>query len=341
MIIAGCGLSVCMSGCFKVEKVPPPKPPYRFVTPNHLFAVAASGLHVWIVGFDGTIVYSPDSGATWEHQQSGMQVNLCDVSFVSPTHGWSSGRAGTMLHTSDGGKTWVPQTTGTSNHLFAVHFVDQQYGWAVGDFGTIIATTDAGATWSPQGAGEDKIYNDVYFIDRTTGWIAGEYGTIYATTDGGSTWHRQECPDIIPVVSESEWEQQPPSLYSIYFNDSRSGFACGMDGTIIATTDGGKSWRKSPNPAEALKVTLYKIQGSADVLIAVGQKGTCVVSRDRGLHWELHREATQTRSWLRDMALSENREAWAVGARGTILKTTDGATTWKVVSGIMLASAAR
>jgi photosystem II stability/assembly factor-like uncharacterized protein len=326
-----------LSGCFKVQKTPPPKLPYRFVTPSHLFAVATPDRdNVWVAGFDGAIAHSSDSGKTWEHQSSGMKVNLCDVSFVNTRSGWISGRAGVMLHTEDGGKTWVKQDTGTANHLFAVSFVDEQYGWAAGDFGIIMHTVDGGRTWAQQGSGEDKIYNDICFVDRSSGWVVGEYGVIYATADGGATWQKQECKEIIPVVIESEWETFPPSLYGVYFSSTRDGFACGMDGTIISTADGGVTWRKIHNPAEATKITLYKIKGSGANRIAVGQKGKCVFSEDSGSTWKMRERSTNTKFWIRDLDVAGELQAWAVGSRGTILKTDDGAKSWNIVSGIAL-----
>lgn len=336
-LLAGAMLALCLSGCFKVEKTPPPKLPYKFVTPSHLFAVATPDKdNVWITGFDGSIVHSPDNGKTWEYQSCGMKVNLCDVSFVNAKCGWISGRAGLMLHTEDSGKTWVRQDSGIANHLFAVTFVDELYGWAVGDFGTIIHTENGGKTWKQQGSGEDKIYNDVCFVDRSTGWVVGEYGTIYATNDGGATWRKQECAEIIPVVSASEWELFPPSLYGVDFSSSREGLACGMDGTIISTADGGATWHKIQNPAQATKITLYKIKGGGANRIAVGQKGICVFSEDSGRTWTMREESTNTKFWIRDLAVSTELQAWAVGSRGTILKTDDGAKTWDVVSGIAL-----
>ena len=329
----------CFAGmsCAKPQ-TQPPKPPFTFVTPNHLFAVASPDpQHIWVIGFDSVIMHSADGGTTWKPQKSPVTNSLCDASFVSATTGWIVGRVGTVLHTADGGATWQKQETGFTNHLFAVSFADERTGWAVGDFGTIIHTADGGATWQKQGAEEDKIYNDVSFADALHGWVVGEYGTIYATADGGATWKKQECKDIIPVATESEWESFAPSLYSVYFSDALNGLACGMDGTIIATSDGGTAWRKVKNPAEASKVTLYKIKRSGETCLVAGQKGTTLVSADGGATWRMSGTSDTTKSWLRDMDMADALHGFAVGARGTILKTDDGAGTWKVVSGIAVA----
>ncbi len=145
----------------------------------------------------------------------------CAISFFRcATTGWAVGRAGTILHTADGGATWEKQDTG-DHEPSVCRVICRCAPWlGSGRFGHHPATADGGATWKKQGAGEDKIYNDVFFADAQHGWVVGEYGTILATADGGATWQKQECKDIIPVVSESEWESFAPSLYGVHFSDA-------------------------------------------------------------------------------------------------------------------------
>ena len=324
-------------GCKGVQQTAPQKSPFTLVTSSHLFGIACPDqTSAWIVGVDGAVFHTADAGKTWDQQQSPVQTSLCDVSFVNAKSGWISGRTGIVIHTEDGGKTWQKQNTGTNSHLFALSFVDELYGWAVGDFGTIVHTADGGKTWAQQGTGEDKIYNDICFVDRNSGWIVGEYGTIYSTSDGGATWKKQECADIISVASETDWEGFPPSLYGVCFVNALQGWASGMDGVIISTADGGVTWKKIKNPAEEDKITLYKIMGSGNTCFAVGQKGFCVYSGDAGKTWGIKKADTNTKSWLRDIAVIDEKQGFAIGSRGTILKTADGATTWTMVSGIPL-----
>jgi len=200
--------------------------------------------------------------------------------------------------------------------------------------GAIFATHDGGATWVNQGSGEDKIYNNIFFVDQNNGWVVGEVGLIYHTSDGGKNWLKQECQEIIPVVDKTQWETPTPSLYSVWFSDLQHGWASGMDSIIIATEDGGITWKKIKNPAEALKLTLYKIVARENNLWAVGQKGTYLHSADKGITWDLRPDATNTKFWLRDMDFCDALTGWAVGSRGTIIKTEDGGKSWNMLSGI-------
>ena len=327
--------ALLVSSCSRVQPPASQKPPFPIVTTDNLFAVdCLDQQHIWAVGFNSVIVCTTDGGKTWEFQKSGVENNLCAVKFVTPAIGWISGRAGLMLHTTDSGKTWTRQNTGITNHLFSLSFVDERTGWAAGDFGAIIHTSDGGATWVKQGSGEDKIYNSIFFVDQDNGWVAGEAGLIYHTTDGGKNWLKQECRDIIPVVDKTQWETPTPSLYSVWFSDVQHGWASGMDAVIIATEDGGASWKKINNPAEPVKTTIYKIAAREGKIWAVGQKGTYLQSADNGKTWELRPGAIGTKFWLRDMDFCDSRNGWAVGSRGTIARTEDGGKTWSMLSGI-------
>jgi photosystem II stability/assembly factor-like uncharacterized protein len=107
-----------------------------------------------------------------------------------------------------------------------------------------------------------------------------------------------------------------------------------MDSIIIATEDGGITWKKTKNPAEADKLTLYKIAARDGKLWAVGQKGTYLQSPDSGKTWVMQPDAIGTKFWLRDMDFCDGLNGWAVGSRGTIARTKDGGKTWTMLSGI-------
>jgi len=323
-------------GCSQEEKQDAALPPVPFVTAQSLFSVdALSTDHVWITGFNATVLHTADGGRTWQQVRiTDLPTNVYDVSFADERNGWIAAGEGRIFQTTDGGATWSVLATGTDKYLLSIFFVDRHNGWAAGEFGTVIHTSDGGLTWASQGWGEDRIYNDVYFTDRLHGWIVGEYGLIYHTADGGETWDKQECKEIIPVVSADEWLEPTPSLYGVWFVDAARGFAAGMDGIIITTEDGGKSWQKIKSGVEGEKVTLFALQTRGDRAWAVGQKGTYLYSEDRGTTWDMRRNSTNTRFWIRALDFSDERNGWAVGSRGTILKTGNGGTSWDMISGI-------
>ncbi|UCD64113.1 MAG: hypothetical protein JSW34_01385 [Candidatus Zixiibacteriota bacterium] len=99
--------------------------------------------NVWIVGKNGTIVYTVDGGASFNTQTSGLNTWLSSVTFVNDSTGWISGQAGVILYTVDAGVTWMEQESNTAQWLNSIFFLDDVTGWAVGNANTI-RFTDCG-----------------------------------------------------------------------------------------------------------------------------------------------------------------------------------------------------
>ncbi|MFC1591085.1 WD40/YVTN/BNR-like repeat-containing protein [Thermodesulfobacteriota bacterium] len=321
---------VCVAGCGKVKrkfKVPN----IKMVTPEYILdAAEPEEGHIWIAGNYGVIFHSSDGGQTWEPQRSGVKTLLCDIEFSDRTTGWITGVSGVMLHTTDGGKNWLRQETGTQRHLLAGSFVEGRYGWAIGDFSTILHTSDGGATWASQRDEEDRIFSNVCFTDRENGWIVGERGTLLRTTDGGATW-----ADVVPdffkrETLEDEYDNPRPGLFGIYFSDKDHGWVCGVDSTIMHTSDGGTTW-KVINTGQDI---LYNIQVRGSRGWAVGTQGTYLLSRDGGMTWEKQEETIKSKLSFSNLHFSSPDRGWITGAGGTLVRTTDGGETWSFYSGL-------
>lgn len=69
-------------------------------------------------------------------------------------------------------------------------------------------------------------------------WLAGSPGAaIYHSPDGGETWTSASTGQIAPI-------------HSLYFLDDERGFAVGDLGLILATRDGGQTWRAQRRPGQ-------------------------------------------------------------------------------------------
>jgi photosystem II stability/assembly factor-like uncharacterized protein len=151
--------------------------------------------------------------------------------------------------------------------------------------------------------------------------------------DGGRTWIQQECKELVPVVSEEEWEIQAPTLFSIYFETPSRGFAAGLDSSILITEDGGEHWK---NFGTKTDLALYAITVNGDNGCAVGSKGAYYYSRDSGKTWTKDEKSLNTNFWMRDVSFSDPLNGWVVGSMGTIIHTIDGGINWVTVSGITI-----
>lgn len=91
----------------------------------------------WIVGDNGMIFRSSDSGKTWKRIASPTAVLLKKARFSDSDIGWIYGERKIFL-TIDGGETWQDVSTIASSKINSVYFSSPTSGWAVGDSGSIL-----------------------------------------------------------------------------------------------------------------------------------------------------------------------------------------------------------
>ena len=162
------------------------------------------------------------------------------------------------------------------------------------------------------------------FVDANHGWAVGGRGTILHTSDGGDAWVEQTSgTDFV--------------LEDVVFLDRKHGWAVGgwpRDygvaiyggmGVILATDDGGATWRRQLDAAAAWLSAVWFIDPSNGW--AVGEYGTVMRTRDGGVTWTQMRNVP-TPAWLHDVHFIDRERGWAVGAYETVLETDDGGTTW-------------
>ena len=109
--------------------------------------------------------------------------------------------------------------------------------------------------------------------------------------------------------------------------DRRTGWAVGLRGTILATSDGGAHWElQNSGTSQDLESVDVEAQGKTGWAVGVG--GTILATHDGGAHWA--KQATGTTQTLHGIRFAPDAEAgWAVGDRGTILATHDGGVSWQ------------
>jgi len=137
--------------------------------------------------------------------------------------------------------------------LTGVQFVSARQGWAAGA-GQILATTDGGAHWTTQDRGALDL-TSLDFISGAAGWAVGT-GALLTTSDGGARWTAlpRACPGIravhfvSPSVGVAVAGGTGITLYG--------GAAPQVGGVVLATSDGGRSWRRLAAPADAQSVCL-------------------------------------------------------------------------------------
>jgi hypothetical protein len=165
-----------------------------------------------------------------------------------------------------------------SNALTGVQFVSPSQGWVVGRR-EILATTDGGASWTVQDRGDLNLVS-ADFISSTTGWAVGAR-TLLFTDDGGQHWA------ALP---------EPCPLQSVHFVSAQIGFAIaggsgaqgtgttlpGTGGVVLTTSNGGRTWRQLPAPANPQSVCFSGQESGW-----LGANGELYSSSDGGRTWTL------------------------------------------------------
>ncbi|MBN2010579.1 hypothetical protein JW960_14630 [candidate division KSB1 bacterium] len=247
----------------------------------------ADANHAWIVGDNGTVIYSTTSGTNWLANQSFDGNRLESVSFIDSETGWIIDRSRTTYVTADGGSAWQAQAmqsysrqqsnTSASIQLgnnIRIQFLTPDIGWKISD-GFIFRSNDGGRTWSEgfrTRLPNFELLQCLYFIDENTGWVANQAGAIFHTINGGQTWNRQ-------------YSRGAASIHSIFFQDSEHGCAVGDSGSILLTLDGGNNWINASSPiSDALNDIILT---SATSGWAVGENGAIIATIDGGQNWFL------------------------------------------------------
>lgn len=239
------------------------------------------------------------------------------IFFKDASNGWAVGFNGLIIHTTDGGVTWETQICPvTEAQVYDVYFMDLVKGWVVGKGGLILKTTDSGSTWEQQVSDTDQDLDNITFSDSLNGWITSRF-LILHSDDGGETWESTTTGYYI--------------LSRLYFTDPFNGWAVGMSGNIIHTSNGGDNWQ--------LQSSGSVHNWFADVFFydskhgwAAGQNGTVMHTGDGGMTWDPQESGTATN--LNSVVFTDSMTGYCAGDNGTLIFTRDGGTTWDLFAGL-------
>lgn len=245
----------------------------------------------------GVLLYTRDGGETWRRMLNGALPGLNRVRFVAGKTGYLLGDGceqfpSGVFRTDDNGKSWEPVPGPRATTWLGADFADAQTAllagaWsrlatlkgkqfraaadldrlagrhihaltilkqralAVAEGGVILTSQSGGAGW---GFLDVKLPADLRAcLDLRTMhavgskvWCAGRPGSVVLhSPDAGASWQVQKTG-------------QPLPLHGVFFFDEQRGWAVGAAGTVLATNDGGATWksqRRGGTRAAALVVT--------------------------------------------------------------------------------------
>ncbi|REK18185.1 MAG: hypothetical protein DWQ37_04655 [Planctomycetota bacterium] len=199
----------------------------------------------WAIGhpspiFPSGVFTTADGGRNWRAVPGTSNRTWLAADFIDPANGAVAGRDGALGTVHRSGVQAQPTEFGLRG-LHAMRLAAPNTGWLAGDGGLVLTTRDLGRSWQttptlPPGGGEFDFCALATYREHC--WVAGSPGTrVLHTADGGRTWQAADTGQRLP-------------LRGLWFSDERHGWAVGDLGTILATEDGGLTWRKQRSTAE-------------------------------------------------------------------------------------------
>jgi photosystem II stability/assembly factor-like uncharacterized protein len=295
----------------------------------------------FVVGDSGTFLRSVDSGKTWSQHMLDYLNGYRSISFSDTLRGVLGGTKGLILITENGGETWTqaqtPDTLTEVRDIFL--FPGTSRGVATGGKGgnlRIWLTADGGniwtiqdSTWPRSNADQGQRFiktsptgGEICFAGPDTGYVASGWaqGTsgLLRSLDGGLSW-----VDYLPPISEAKTFT---FFVGCHFTSGKVGLFVGdYYGDISKTRNAlldslserqaGKFWDVY-FPTSAIGYAV-----GSDITQS-GLQGGIMKSTDGGETWA--RQVVPQSFRLYKVYFVNHNHGFAVGAGGTILRTTDG-----------------
>lgn len=356
------------AACHREVAVPPIKERAVTFTDNFFDVWPTSPTRAFIVGTRGKVLLTEDGGLHFKRVDIGTDLAVFGIQMADDQTGYLCGQDGLIMRTQDGGKTWHRINSRTHLFIFGLSFPDRLHGFLVGDRSLVLSTTDGGETFLKRQLErifppelqdyalpyEEPVFYSTTFIDDDRGWIVGELGRIWATVNGGNTWQEQQ-ESLVP-----QWKRplgpndDPrfsdfllPTMFGVSFRDAQHGAACGLEGWVVETSDGGKTWvfahqaDKPGDPPDTMVPGAPQLP-ARDPLFAidlfnpeqgmtVGLTGTVLRLQSNGA-WAHDPSVPALPFPLSQVRFFDAQHGWIVGL-GTILYTSDGGKTWRFCQG--------
>jgi photosystem II stability/assembly factor-like uncharacterized protein len=285
---------------------------------------------------------------------NGVPLNLWAVAFLTPDRGFGAGADGLIHRTDDGGETWAEVYRAEGVRYDRLKFAGDQVGWA---FGTracstgaencreavISRTLDGGLHWEThptQGflsdSGPRAWDKQIIALSGEVAWAAAPGQPLLHTEDGGRTWQAVTLPGGLTPNGAIAFLTPTQGYVGAYGGEVGQGTYVAPDQAVLATDDGGRSWRRiyrGTVPISAIQFFdaqrgllgggfgHWKMGPISRVLYATDDGGKTWHERSRA-------EDFNTASPIVGLHFADTDHGWIEQQLGPLLYTRDGGRAW-------------
>jgi len=302
------------------------------------------------VGAYGELLISFDGGNNWQNQYTGFDNHFRSCWFFTSDIGWIVGEDGTVLRKT-GENSWLSIDTLTDADLYSIYFIDDYNGWICGSSGNVFRTQNGGETWLSESSLTNSFLAVIDFIGPDTGWIIG--GQTLHTTDGGESWELQQVTGLAACFLSAsvgyttysggrlyktndggdEWIEISRGFHNtiedICFLNPFQGWVfenASENNYVYRTDDGGLNWNRIDTTDYFFDAICFidENQGWAAGFNEI------LHTSNGGFDWELQLYLPGD-PYYQDIIFVDQYHGWALYQSDTIIKTSDGGTTWQKI----------
>ncbi|HET8574367.1 MAG TPA: YCF48-related protein [Edaphocola sp.] len=208
---------------------------------------------VFVSGNESYILKSTDAGIHWDTLSFNNSWDF-KIQFINDSMGFTGGMAhfptgSTYFKTLDCGQTWQPMNfwAGGGFYFHTLCFLNEDTGF-VSNGMNLYKTYNGGDSFKALNLPISlNNITAIHFVSEQVGFLAGWYivnnqpfvNALFKTTDQGEHWS---------VIHRDTGFNNQQFVYSgvsqIYFSNIHTGYATGLSGYFLKTTDGGQTWQK-------------------------------------------------------------------------------------------------